>query len=558
MPFFHLRPLDSLCVEVVLLTVEQKYIHNFFFDLVSFGLIEKRSFSLLSTQSIRLKWDHDVFQLLTAKVKMQSELELSLVLENYPEYLKRLRLSILSMNFKSDNVDSSAFSKQIKKGIILERFLKFCEKVKFNSMADSWEHANDCLNQLEFILQYRVETGSKIIDALVYQYFIFLKARQDLFSIKLMKIPTEFNSGFDDKIAVVLSIKLKDQYEIFDQDVFVKLIFGKQRKVCLEKIQELNYVGSSVKNFRTFYIELRIVLDHVFHAISLREIQKILLKLALQSVKQLTLPLFKPRNEEEVLKDFVMLSKQLTHPADLPQVIIHFDHHDLQELVFRVILIRVNQSGEANLLQDLQELKKESNVTIERTKILGFIRKKFSKEACVLTFNIETKNFIREDHTIDFQGARLKILQDLMKIFGPIRDFEGGMIAKQAEAFNAFQKNILEKCDTKIVTLENFFYGIYPAEYRSLIPVESLSECFLWWKKEKDKRKKEDEAFLLFFLSFQSEKNAKEHLEFFQEHPFKIHQGFWVNFWNEGVFWLGCLIKDAELKKMIEKQFHFS
>ncbi|NBO24649.1 MAG: hypothetical protein EBU93_05395, partial [Chlamydiae bacterium] len=211
-------------------------------------------------------------------------------------------------------------------------------------------------------------------------------------------------------------------------------------------------------------------------------------------------------------------------------VIVHFDRHDPHQLIFRVILIRVKRIEEVSLEKRLEVLKEISNVTIERVKILGMIRKKYPKEACVVTYRLKTILFVRDDHTIDFQKARLQVMQNLMKVFGPVRDFEGGMIAKQAEAFNDFQRLCLEKVHTKQITLENFFYGINPAEYRSLISQEILLDVFLWWKKEKDKKQKETPDTYLFFKQYSNESMAKFDIEYLEEKGIKIHEGFWLKF----------------------------
>ena len=561
LPFFFVRPFNFLSAEIFLVAHEHRLIHNFFFDLVTAGIIKKKILSILSSYSYRFYDGSRYYLLLVAKVEFQSELELNLCLENVPEYLNRVRLSTFSIQSKTINAEYLSFGSEIKKGLISEKFLKFFEKFQFGSRFDAFTFCHHKLNELDFLLSYLPACSSRILLTIFHQYLVF--SNQPLseihrFKLKLIKIQNEFSSDLNQKLGCILSFNLRNKFELFDLDTFIKFLHQGQKKICLEKIQEISFKDEREVNFKMFYLEFQFSLDHLFEVVSYKRIKEFISSLALQSIKQLTLPLFKPRNEEEVLKDFVLLAKQVTHPSDIPQVIVHFDRHDPHQLIFRVILIRVKRIEEVSLEKRLEVLKEISNVTIERVKILGMIRKKYPKEACVVTYRLKTILFVRDDHTIDFQKARLQVMQNLMKVFGPVRDFEGGMIAKQAEAFNDFQRICLEKVHTKQITLENFFYGINPAEYRSLISQEILLDVFLWWKKEKDKKQKETPDTYLFFKQYSNESMAKFDIEYLEEKGIKIHEGFWLKFTYEGVFYLGIYIKEVGLKEEIKNHFRLN
>jgi hypothetical protein len=560
LPLFMIKPCAELTAEIILVTFDHRLLHSFFFDFVTNGIIEKKVMPILRSTSIRFSCAGHQFFLLTAKTKFSSELELSLSLENFPEYMKKIELGSHPISSKTVSQDHLHFAREIKRGIVVDRFLRFCERFNLGSRFDAWAFSTHRLNELEFILGYQPEYAKRILMSLYQHFLIFSGSKGQTHhksKLKTIKIKNEFQSDFDHKLACILTLGLQHQYEIFDKESFVKLLHQTQDKICVERIQEIHFTDFPQNHFKTFYVECRFSLNHLFEVISIKKVQELLLKISLQSVKQMTLPLFKPRNEEEVLKDFVMLSKQLTHPTDIPQVIVHFDHHDLHQLLFRVILIRVKKVKQQSLLEDLALLKQVADITIERIKTIGFIRKKLPKEACVISYRLGTKEFIRDDYTIDFQQSRLVVMENLMKVFGPIRDFEGGMIAKHAEAFKEFQTLVLEKAHAKLITLENFFYGICPAEYRSLIPIESILEAFFLWKKDKTKKRKETAEEIVFFLEYPSENAAKNDLEFFQEANFKIHEGFFVKFTHEGVFFLGVFAKGLSLKQKVKNHFGF-
>ena len=111
------------------------------------------------------------------------------------------------------------------------------------------------------------------------------------------------------------------------------------------------------------------------------------------------------------------------------------------------------------------------------------LRKKHPKEATVFRVKLSSFPFLRDDQSVDLFRARQTVVQELQKIVGEIRDYNGGMIAKQIELFETLQSSLEHQNRSDHRLLEAFFHALYPIESRSIVPPKQLKKFFLLWKK---------------------------------------------------------------------------
>jgi hypothetical protein len=186
-----------------------------------------------------------------------------------------------------------------------------------------------------------------------------------------------------------------------------------------------------------------------------------------------------PRNEEEVLRNIMSLSRQLRYVSDIPQVIISFDEQKGKDLCFTVILLRV-QPAEAPTLQELFAGSKSPLKYIpDRVRRVGHLRKKYVKEATVFRTVVSTDLYLRPDHSVDLIRARQFILTELSALIGGVRDYNGGMIYKQNELLGALRASLGKIADQHNLLLEKFYYSLNPIEMRTSVEVEHLRQLFL-------------------------------------------------------------------------------
>ena len=201
-------------------------------------------------------------------------------------------------------------------------------------------------------------------------------------------------------------------------------------------------------------------------------------------VEQLMPSLFMPRNEEEVMKNIVMLGQQLKYIKDIPQVFISFEEIEGEELTFTVIVLRILLQTESLSLFDLYKRTEARFAFVEdRIKKMGLLRGKYPKEATVFRLKLPKADFMRADHSVDLLKARLEVALEVHKILGEFRDYNGGMIAKQYEAFSLF-KNGMKDANERV--LEDFFQAISPVEMRGVVNPKLLQHLCKQLEKMKE------------------------------------------------------------------------
>ncbi len=232
-------------------------------------------------------------------------------------------------------------------------------------------------------------------------------------------------------------------------------------------------------SMQTVYIE---VMKKEAKELSLSEIQALRSKLPslLSSrIEFLTNPIFMPRNEEEVLRNIMTLSNQLRYVQDIPQMIINFNTQEKGLLHFTVIFSWIVQPGKKEMQFYLQKLPKAWSWQIERSKKMGTMRRKYTKDAYVFSVQMPSKPFLQDNHFVDLYLAREHLVQKLGAIFGDIRDYNGGMMKKQAELIEQWKRCLGKEHSGRHFFMEKLFFSIQPSEMRSLLSCQMLKFLYL-------------------------------------------------------------------------------
>ena len=85
---------------------------------------------------------------------------------------------------------------------------------------------------------------------------------------------------------------------------------------------------------------------------------------------------------------------------------------------------------------------------IDRVKVVGKLRRKVPKEVAVVRVRLPSEKFLREDYSVDLFKARQHLVKEMEQILGEVRDYNGGMIAKQSENFARLKKLLQEIGET--------------------------------------------------------------------------------------------------------------
>lgn len=292
------------------------------------------------------------------------------------------------------------------------------------------------------------------------------------YGIRLIPSSLHFTFGSKPVLGILAHAYLKDKYGAFHEEH----ILLKIRKWIQEAhlVKDSVYVFHSPKNdLKTLYFEIDKKNGASFHSEEIKKLKNLLKEEIEFCVEELVPRMFMTRNEEEILKNVLTLSREIRHVSDLPQVMILLDRQTSREAIFTVILVRVCKQ-KASISELFSEVE---GYFQERCQVVRYLRKKYPIEANVFRIHLsKDPSLFRTDLSINFYLARQRISDLLFNAVGEFRDFNGGIILKQREALTTFMEAFPELSHHDL--LENFFYSLDPIEAQAILPLSSLTTLF--------------------------------------------------------------------------------
>lgn len=256
-----------------------------------------------------------------------------------------------------------------------------------------------------------------------------------------------------------------------------------------------------------------------------------------------------PQNTEEVIKYTVALSKELKSRDDYPQIAVLFDSQTADSLFFTAIVVRgMNRSLPSAFEVFSREGEKGCLIRIKHVRSLGE-----EKEGLEVSYQLRISSFMREDYSVDIYRARAKVVQDLQKRFGVVRDYNGGMLEKQGGLLADLQGFLRKRGVKNSVLVENFFYAIYPSEMRAILDVETLAHFFLRfydmfvYKVSKDSFLESDEEKVVFMARVRMEKKKEAFLSSVKAEDAEVGSLIYFSLCIQEKYYIGASYKYFDL-----------
>ena len=239
------------------------------------------------------------------------------------------------------------------------------------------------------------QRSPKYLSKLAYSIYFIRKNLQrnialfplkDCYDVRLLRSSLQFTFGSKPVLGILAHVYLKDKYEAFDED---HMLF-----IVRKSISEAQLVRGSIYAFqaskngiKTLYFEISKKSGLPFSVDEIKRLKGSLKREMQFCIEQLVPRIFMTRNEEEVLRSILTLSREIHQVDDLPQVMILFDQQTSQEAVFTVILVRVYQEGQPSTHECLATLSRDYTYVPERSQIVRYLRKNYPVEASVFKVN---------------------------------------------------------------------------------------------------------------------------------------------------------------------------
>lgn len=453
-------------------------------------------------------------------ININTEKELSLIKRNLDGFIKEMKLIILSVQHARQIQSVNKLSNEQKSSMIqdniyslldrttnqncafhqMETFLfKLSEEKKLKEIKENLAFLmykrpktfdRDIFNSLHnasliFKSNFTALRNPRHVSKIIAVQYFYKKSIQQIISnltikkrivnLKLVKITLSNNNK--SVLGIIIVINLLNENEYFEKSFILESIS--------RIIKDFNYINNSYivdhrdDNILSFYLEIEKVNNSNF---SLQEINDLKIKLPeefKEKMDNLINPIFLPRNEEEILRNIIVLSKQLKYVKDIPQLMISYDKQTSKELSFNIILLRLLKDKEL----PIKELFTHSHTTLkfylEESKILGLLRKKYPKEVNIFRVSLNKFPFLRRDYSLDLRKARQAVVKELINVIGEFRDFNGGILSKQCEALESVKKLLPNLKNNYEFLLENFFYSLRPGIMQSILDAEVIKTFFL-------------------------------------------------------------------------------
>lgn len=459
---------------------------NFFYDMVSRWLLPQKrvNVELFFASDVRLPHlSDDLLCVAEIVVHLKSAQDVEAVRRNLHAVETEIRLGVVSnyharriLEFKGLSADGKtamiqekigsliqSHSKDFDQGIFsqMQHFL-VCVREDFKNLRD-YHHISRIISNLHSLRKF-IKQNVHVYPNKRHVIFKFLKAK--LTGAAQREKPV---------LGVLAALNFLREHEVFDTAHLISAI--QKNLPSIRLVEGSAFVDRGEETIQTLYLEIE---KNDGSDFNLEEIQLLKISLPDQTkghIEQLTHPIFMPRNEEEVLRNIMSLSRQIRFVGDMPHIIISFDEQKGDDLCFSVILLRVISDNEPGL-QDLF-INKKSNLKYipDRVRRVGHVRRKYVKEATVFRTVLPIDQYLRSDRSVDLYKARSFILGEVNRVVGDVRDYNGGMILKLNESLKGLKTALGRVADP--ILLEKFFYAIVPIEMRSSLETEPLKQFFL-------------------------------------------------------------------------------
>lgn len=461
---------------------------NFFFEMISHWLVPGKRLNLLLFYAVDFRlpdFGDEIYTLCEVMLHIDTMDELEELRRNLPIIESEVRMGIQSPYYARRILEIKGLSADAKTAMVQEFIASLITR-----LPKEFDH--DVLTEMQHILvmcpdEFKAVRQTRHLSRIIYIHYLFRKAlrialerapEKRHLSLKLLRATLHLPSGDKNVLGLLVGVNFLSDKEAFEERHLISAI---QNYIPTAKVVENSFIANrrGTEQVCTLYLEIEKSSGGDFTTDEIRLLRRDLPNDLKDRIEHLMHPIFMPRNDEEIMRNIFSLSNQIKFWHDQPQVIISFEQQLRRALFFTIILVRVRKPGSPSIQEMFQATESPLDYIHDRSKTIGFLRKKYAKEAVVFGVKIPKHQFLRRDHSIDLNQARQAVVSELLKVLGEFRDFNGGLITKQNELFCALREDLGASVTYNSLLLENFFYSLTPDAMRTVLEPHVLKTLFL-------------------------------------------------------------------------------
>lgn len=463
---------------------------KFFYDMLNRWLIPGKKTNVsffMAMDFIIEECKEDVFTIAEISINVERQEDLFAIKQHFPFLKRELRLGLTSAYHATRILEAKGFHSDEKNLLVQEGISSLLylrpHEFDYNILSDAQYFL---LNSSE---DFKVHRGYRHLCRIIYVNYIFKRAlvlEQESYPdkrhihIKIFRTFLTPQGNCEERkpvLGFLICMNLIRDNEVFEGRHLSKAVTN---ILTAMKLIESGYLPNFSRKASqvSLYLEFEKADGTCFSSLDIPKLKERLSVECKRHIEHLVYPTFMPRNEEEIMRHIVTLSDELKYARDIPQVMIMFDQQREEDLLFTVILLRILKKDSPKLQGLFEEIETSLEFVPDRVKKVGMLRKKYPKEAHVFWICVDKLSFLRDDHSIDLYKARHFISAELAKVIGEFRDFNGGILSKESEAFEALKGALPNLEEHESFLLENFFYSLTPSLMKSILDPLALKVLF--------------------------------------------------------------------------------
>jgi hypothetical protein len=461
---------------------------KFFFEMLSRWLIPGKRLNVLALYAVDFsipEFGSQIYTLCEVVVRIESREELEEIRRNLPIIESEVRLGVVSGYYARRILEVKGLSGDEKTAMIQEYIAWVTSR---------WPRSFsfDVFTEMQHVLvmcrdDFKSVRSARHLSRLIGIQYLFRKDLREKIRdhsekrhLNLKIFQTKIRAPDREKqvLGVLVAVNFLRDKEVFEETHLIKAIQNYvPRASMVENSSFFNRRGT--EPICTLYLEIEKEGGDPFTGDEICTLRKELPNELGGRIEHLIQPVFMPRNEEEIMRNILTLGNQIRFLRDIPQVFISFDEQTHHHLFFNVIFVRVLKETDRTIEESFRHSESFLEYIHDRTKTIGYLRKKYPKEATVCRLKLTKEQFLRRDHSIDLYKARQVVASEISRVFGDVRDYNGGMISKQNELLAFVQDLLKDSVNYNELLLENFFYSLNPVIMRTVLEPEAFKTLFL-------------------------------------------------------------------------------
>jgi hypothetical protein len=477
---------------------------KFFFEMISRWLVPGRRLIVVQANATDFRLvpqSAEIYSISEMFVSIFDKEEYEEIQRNYPIIENEIALGIDSEFYAQRILEIKGLSKDDKTALIQE-YLSYLLK-RFPGHYDV-----DVFSEMQHLLvacreEFKAARQGRHLCRIIGIQYLFRNALREAIkknslrrhlNLKIFRSNIQTTNGPKRVLSLLIGVSfLREQENLGEKHLLKAIQHCISGALSIENSFFIHKLGS--ENIGIFYMEVEKKDGSNFSASEIRKLRKELPLSLKNRVEHRLHNLFMPRNEEEVMRNILTLTNQIKYVSDIPQVLITFDEQAYAHLYFTIILARLLKPESCPIGSLFKKAETNVEYLHERTKVMGYVRKRYPKEATVFRLKVPKEGFIRADNSIDLYKARQAVVKQLLKIVGDIRDYNGGMISKEHELLSDIRKILSTVKDYDELLLENFFYSLSPVVVRALLNPDAFKTLFLMLLEGLKEYKHEEDLF---------------------------------------------------------------